>query len=100
MSMIDRDTLVVDANGNATVEVTVNGETRRLDCRVRNLKPGETWLVVGSRWSESPLAGRYRTGENVWPASVTSRKPGLEDVEFGRDDRSTKFRKYNSVFWA
>ena len=72
-----------------TVDVTLRGETR-------------TVKATENKWGEITaygMTGRYQTGTKAWPASVKSREGMggrfVESADFGRDDRSAKFRKEN-----
>jgi hypothetical protein len=78
-----------------TVEVTLNGETRRVPA-VSVPKYG--WIIARG------MIGRYHTASKVWPANVLSqvRADGsiAERANFGRDDNHPKFRKENCLWFA
>lgn len=73
-----------------TVEATLWNETKRVPCR-RNTKHG---FAVARGFT-----GRYRTGGKVWPATVMVNHNGSECVNFGRDDRDSKFRKEHCIWF-
>jgi hypothetical protein len=75
-----------------TVEVTLRGETRRVEAKLF----GEDDIVAYG------LVGRYHTATKLWPAYVSSRpRDGkiIEDARFGRDDNHPKFRKINNIWF-
>lgn len=79
-----------------TVQVTLRGETRTVKAH-KSTRAGEI-TAYG-------MTGRYQTGTKAWPASVTQKidpstgKP-WDSVNFGRDDRSSKFQKFNALHFA
>ncbi len=76
-----------------TVEVTLRGETQRVEAR--SFSDG-SMVAFG-------LVGRYQTGAKAWPASIYYRMSGdgtwREHVNFGRDDRCGKFKKENAIWF-
>lgn len=99
MTIIATETFQIeatDADGweRGSVEVTIRSETRRVPA-TRVAKLG--WLIAYG------VVGRYQTGTKSWPASIrqTMRADGTasEYVSFGRDDRASKFRKENSIWF-
>jgi len=77
------------------VDVTLRGETRT----VRAWQEKDGMIVAFG------MTGRYQTGTKAWAATVSQRtdpRTGKvwDDVSFGRDDRSTKFQKTNSLSFA
>jgi hypothetical protein len=96
MTLINRETFVphfTDADGsrNGTVEVTIGRVTKRVSAC---LVPKYNWLFAYD------VVGRYQQGGKVWPASIHQNGEGKENVTFGRDDRSPKFRKENNIYFA
>lgn len=95
--IVDRSTLIRDAEPDqygrvrGTVEVTLRGEARRVPAIVTD---AYGWITAHG------MVGRYQTGSKAWPASVTSYPDGRELVVFGRDDRSSKFRKVDNIWFA
>ena len=71
-----------------TVELTLRGETRRVSAL----------RFSGTDISARGIYGKYQTSSKRWPASIMNRN-GAEFVSFGRDDRSAKFNKLNSVWF-
>jgi hypothetical protein len=106
-TLINRDTFV--ASGEAitktfdsgysftytpgTVEVTLRGQTKRVEAKLF----GEDDICAYD------LVGRYQSATKLWPAVISSRiwnDKLVEDVRFGRDDRNPKFRKENCIWFA
>ncbi len=81
-----------------SVEVTLNGQTRRVR--------GSRWILNNGKieFFAYDMTGRYQTGAKAWPASVCQRKTDdgkvYETANFGRDDRSGHFNKLNCLFFA
>ena len=79
-----------------TVEVTLGGETRRLEAHRRGVK-----IRVHS---QGQIFGRYRTGKKNWPAVLFSNKTPegkvWESCVYGNDDRSGRCQITNSVFFV
>ncbi len=77
-----------------TVEVTLRGKTRRVEAR-------NTQTVGLFAFG---LVGRYQSGGKLWPATVRQFIDAdgnvREVVNFGRDDRCSKFRKENNIWFA
>lgn len=107
MTIINRDTFIQTGevysqtlkNGfvysytPGTIEVTLRGQTRRVEAKVFD----SGMISVGG------LVGRYQSATKLWPASVTSFfRDGkvYESANFGRDDRDPKFRKENHIWFA
>jgi acylphosphatase len=90
MTMINPDSFqATDENGhNGTVEVTFQGQTRR----VKAFKNAFGISAYGA------LTGRYQSGSKAWPASIHLDERG-EYTRFGRDDRASKFKKA-TLSWA
>jgi hypothetical protein len=76
---------------NGTVEVTLQGKTKRLPAR----RYEDQSIVVNSH-----ITGRYQQGGKAWPASINSDPTRGEYVNFGRDDRSGRFNKARGLFFA
>lgn len=71
-----------------------------------SVKIGQKQVTAQARRDEkgdisvSGFVGRYRTSPNPWRASVVTR--GADDAiyaNFGRDDRSLRFRKIDCISW-
>jgi len=62
---------------HGTVEVTLERATRRVPCK----RSSNGTLYVNG------ISGRYRTGTQAWPASVSVDERG-EFIHFGRDERA------------
>ena len=102
MSIINSSTFVASADQpehgywvSGTVEVTLRNETRRVEA---NKKSTGEITAFG-------MTGRYVTGTKAWSASVTQHinsdsGQSWDCVFFGRDDRTTKFRKANMLSFA
>ena len=76
-----------------TVEVTLRGQTKRVEAKLF----GENDICAYG------LVGRYQSASKLWPAHISSRLWDgklIEDVRFGRDDRHPKFRKENNIWFA
>lgn len=74
---------------DGTVEVCLNGETRRV-----------TAVSYKGSISALELVGRYNTSSKEWPAIIRRTAEGDEIVQFGRDDRCTKFQKRDFIYFA
>lgn len=75
-----------------TVEVTLRGQTRKVEAKLFN---GDEIVAYG-------MVGRYQTGSKVWDAWVSSKlRNGKvdEDARFGRYDNHPKFRKENCLWF-
>lgn len=76
-----------------TVEVTLRGQTRRVEAK----RFGEDDIVAYG------MVGRYHTSAKLWPAYVSSdirNGAVIEEARFGRDDNHPKFRKENYIWFA
>lgn len=75
-----------------TVEITLRGETRRV----------EAYLWDDGQLIARGIVGKYQTGTKLWPAYVSvylNREGETERVRFGRYDNHPKFRK-NAIWFA
>jgi hypothetical protein len=75
-----------------TVEVTLRGETRRVEAK----RFGENDITAYG------TVGRYHASTKLWPAYITSDiRDGkvIESARFGRDDNHPKFRKENNIWF-
>ncbi len=94
MKAVNLESFIVDSVESdgaevGTVEVTLANETRRVPARK---VPQYGWLFAKG------LVGRYRTSMKAWPASImVNLQTGNESVNFGRDDRSSRYQKINCV---
>jgi hypothetical protein len=85
--------IALDTFDGKTVEVTIRGETRRLEA-VEN--------ILGMR--VYGIAGRYQTGTKSWPGFLTykvdptNNTPWI-DASFGFDSRSAKHNKRPTIFF-
>lgn len=80
-----------------TVEVTFQGQTRRVDAHRYAYGDGSRDDITVHCFT-----GRYRTGTTDWPASVTNslgKNGEYESANFGRDDRSGRFQKMRGLSW-
>lgn len=76
-----------------TVEVTLRGQTKRVEAKLF----GENDICAYG------LVGRYQSATKLWPAHISSRLWNgefVENVRFGRDDNHPKFRKENCIWFA
>ena len=76
-----------------TVEVTLRGQTKRVEAKLF----GEHDICAYG------LVGRYQSATKLWPAHISSRpREGkiIEQARFGRDDNHPKFRKENNIWFA
>jgi hypothetical protein len=76
-----------------TVEVTLRGQTKRVEAK---LFSEHDICAYG-------LVGRYQSATKLWPAHISSRfREGeiIEQARFGRDDNHPKFRKENNIWFA
>lgn len=71
-----------------TIEVTLRGETKRVEARFCG---SIGYIAFG-------LIGRYQTGAKQWPATIRH-LDGQEIINFGRDDRSGRFNKVNCIWF-
>lgn len=105
MTIINRDTFqpadVQKENAyfvDGTVECTFAGRTERVSAFRDN--DGMITIRRGS------FVGSYQSSSKPWPATITTRRDMrdknhiYETVEFGRDDRSSRFNKANAIRWA
>jgi len=97
MAAINKSTfqgLPVTDNGytyyKGTVEVTLRGETRRV----------EALRFTDGAVSASGMFGRYRTSNRKWCARISSNANGAESAQFGRDDRSSRFNKIDALWFG
>lgn len=75
-----------------TVEVTLRGQTRRVEAK----RFDEDDIVAYG------MVGRYHTSTKLWPAHISSdirNGAVIEDARFGRDDNHPKFRKINNIWF-
>lgn len=96
MTLINRDSFIPTGESlyagseEGTVEVTLRNITKRVSAR----------RVAAYNWITAfNMFGKYQTGNTKWPASIRSEIDGREHVSFGRDDRCTKFRKVNNIWF-
>jgi hypothetical protein len=91
---IDRQSFRQEENGcnpaRGKVDVTLNGETRRLDAA----------LYADGKMYVSGIFGKYHTGTKLWPASVIVDRTSNIRVHFGRDERQGRCIKTNNLFFA
>lgn len=103
MAAINRDSFIEEYKASVsgfstpvsfgTVEVTLGHTTKRLPAR--KWDDSERYLS-GSIIVNDGISARYRTGSKNWNVTISSHKRDdkfLESVNYGRDDRSSKFKK-------
>ena len=97
MAFINRETFILNdgEENKGTVEVTIRKETRRVSAR-----RGMDGLIS----AYGGISGRYKSGSKAWPAKISEWKAHsgeiCESVFFGRDDRNSKFKKENCIYFA
>src|SRR5262245_772579 len=95
MTIINRDTFTAERSEPVkwdqtktveigTVETTLGHQSRVLPAK--RYEDGSIYIMDG-------IAGRYVSGGKVWPATVASYVGKPEYVNFGRDDRSGRFKR-------
>lgn len=88
----EHDCVDVDGDIVGTVELTMFGETRRVQAR---RAPKYGWIFAYG------IEGMYRTGQKWWSGSVQlTEATGRINVRFGRYDNHPKFAKTNVRFKA
>ena len=96
--IIQTETFTPTEGDKGTVEVTLGKRTERVEAYRYDID-GQAFISVYRAFS-----GRYRTGGKAWPARVSCRQRAggawVEYVDFGRDDRSSRFNKAQGLFWA
>ena len=72
-----------------TVEVTFQGQTRRVECIAPNDKRTD-WVIYG-------LCARYATGSKVWHATIWHDGEKVKSVFTGFENRSGRFSRPSLV---
>lgn len=77
---------------DGTVELTIRGETKVVPA---------TKIFDGTIIARG-IVGRYNTSDKEWPATIQEKKTEngiIEVVNFGRDDRHSKFKKQDCIYF-
>ncbi len=105
-TLINRDTFIITGESvtqtfdsgfsytyiPGTIEVTLRGQTKRVEAK----RFGDDDICAYG------LVGRYQSATKLWPAYISSRLCDgklIEAVKFGRNDNNPKFRKENNIWF-